>query len=266
MKRLALDENKSLVVGDGERASFSLDLRGSSPLPAGGRSNMEWRLGRGAEVYLIQVLRNEASAELWVNHRFFLKEGSKLSVVTISLGGGVTHSHFWVEFEEAHAEASIQALSVLGGQSQIFHRVVMNHAKPFCTSRQVFKNILLGRSRSEFDSLVHVLPEAQKSDTRQLNKNLLLSDDALAFSRPQLQIDADDVSCTHGATVGRLEKDELFYLRSRGLSEGEARFVLIDGFAQEIIQEIREPALRSELESLMGRELRRMTGEQGEKC
>lgn len=242
MKRLAINENKTIIIRDGQSAA------------------KEWRIAPGVEVSLMQVLRNDTPAELCVDQRFILGERSRLSVVTVSLGSGVTRSRQWVEFEEAHAEASLKALSVLGGDSQIFHQVVMNHAKPFCTSRQIFKSILLGRSRSEFDSLVHVLPDAQKSDSRQLNKNLLLSDNALAFSRPQLRIDADDVSCTHGATVGQLEEDELFYLRSRGLSQDEARYALIHGFAEEILQEIRDASLRNELEEWVQAELRQNAG------
>ncbi len=125
----------------------------------------------------------------------------------------------------------------------------MHHRVPHCISRQYYKNILADESRSEFVSLVHVAEGASKSDSQQLNRNLLLSDSAEAYSRPQLRIDTDDVIATHGSASGQLEDQELFYLQSRGLSKESAKLVLIDGFAAEMTSEILEKNLKSYLEN-----------------
>jgi Fe-S cluster assembly protein SufD len=125
----------------------------------------------------------------------------------------------------------------------------------------VFKNVLADKSLAEFSSLVHMWKGAFGSDSDQLDKNLLLSDDAIAYSRPQLKIDADDVKATHGAATGEVAGDELFYLKSRGLDDNTARSVLTFGFAEEIIQEIPFPAVREKLGAWVHAELEKMLGE-----
>ena len=127
-------------------------------------------------------------------------------------------------------------------------------------SRQRFKDILAGSARSEYSGLVHVTRGAVRSDSRQICRNLLLSEGARALSRPQLKIDTDDVKCSHGSATGKLSETELFYLRSRGLSPETARAMLIEGFAEEIVLELPEgdEALRAEAHQLVRRELERV--------
>jgi Fe-S cluster assembly protein SufD len=110
----------------------------------------------------------------------------------------------------------------------------VDHATPHTTSREIYKGILGEQSRGVFRGLVHVRPDAQKIDSQQSNMNLLLSDQARIDTRPQLEIHADDVKCSHGSTIGKLDNEALFYLRSRGLSENDARALLTRGFAAEI--------------------------------
>ncbi len=132
---------------------------------------------------------------------------------------------------------------------------MLDHAKPHCDSRELYKGILGGKSRTVFNGRIIVRPAAQRTDAKQSNPNLLLSPDALAQTRPQLEIYADDVKCTHGATVGRLDEDALFYLRSRAIGAQQARNLLIEAFAGEVLEQISIEPLSEELGSLIDERL-----------
>lgn len=131
------------------------------------------------------------------------------------------------------------------------HHLVVEHIKPYCASHEYFNGILSDRARGVFNGRIYVHPNAIKTDAKQTNKNLLLSEDAVVNSKPQLEIYADDVKCTHGATVGRLNQDAIFYLRSRGINSHKARQMLICAFASEILEHIKDEASRLELEKIV---------------
>jgi Fe-S cluster assembly protein SufD len=156
-----------------------------------------------------------------------------------------------VKFLEPHGFASVRGLSLLGETSDVTHRVTADHSVGHCASRQFYKSIVAENARTSFESLVRVAQGADKSDSRQLNKNLLLSRGAVALSRPELEIHADDVSCAHGSATGELRKDELFYLRSRGIEEKAARLVMTESFAGEALEDIPEIPLKEELGELV---------------
>jgi Fe-S cluster assembly protein SufD len=246
-----------ILVVLGDRAKARVVVTAISETPGGYFSNAvsEVCLGEGASLDYSAIERGGQNGFRFSSNRFYLKKESVLELFTFSQGGAWTRPETQVEFGGDHASATIRALSVLGGVSQAFHHVEVNHRAGLCKSRQFYKNILSGQSKSEFNSLVRVYRDAKGSDTNQLNRNLLLSDTAQCFSKPRLQIDADDVSCTHGATVGQIEKDELFYLKARGLSEKEARFLLTYGFAEELIETVKPAGLRAALEALVREEI-----------
>ncbi|HEY8022252.1 MAG TPA: SufD family Fe-S cluster assembly protein, partial [Thermoanaerobaculia bacterium] len=127
----------------------------------------------------------------------------------------------------------------------------VEHAKPHCTSHELYKGVLDGKARAVFNGLIHVRHGAQKTDAKQSNRNLLLSPDAVANSNPQLEIFADDVRCTHGSTVGQLDDDAIFYLRSRGIGEDAARSLLTYAFASDIAERVKVPAVRRDLEEYL---------------
>jgi Fe-S cluster assembly protein SufD len=129
--------------------------------------------------------------------------------------------------------------------------MVVEHAAPRCASHEYFNGILEDRSKGVFHGRILVRPAAQKTDAKQTNKNLLLSEEATVDTKPQLEIYADDVKCTHGATVGQLNEESIFYLRSRGLSAETARRMLIHAFAGEILERIRHKPAREELDRLI---------------
>jgi Fe-S cluster assembly protein SufD len=125
---------------------------------------------------------------------------------------------------------------------------VIDHAKPHCTSRELYKGILDDKSSAVFNGSIVVRKDAQKTDARQSNKNLVLSEEATINSKPQLEINADDVKCAHGTTIGHLDEDSIYYLRSRGIGVEEARSVLTYGFANDVLNRMKIDAVRVRLE------------------
>ncbi|OIO38402.1 MAG: Fe-S cluster assembly protein SufD [Candidatus Omnitrophica bacterium CG1_02_46_14] len=240
-----------IILGKRAKASIVLNMRGDARSRYFNNAHAQVHLGEGSNLDYVYVQRESKKASSFLTNRTLLKKESMLNVLSFATDGTLIRNENHVVFTEPHGFSSHKGLSVLSGGSQFFHQAVMDHEASGCTSRQFYKNILSDRSKSEFNSLVHVRRDAQKSDSNQLNKNLLLSDLAQAYSRPKLKIDADDVACSHGATVGQLEKEELFYLRSRGFSEKAARFMLTYGFAEEIMEEFKPESLKKELELLV---------------
>jgi Fe-S cluster assembly protein SufD len=136
----------------------------------------------------------------------------------------------------------------------------MHHIHPNCPSHELFKGILTGNGRAVFNGKVYVNPEAQKTDSKQTNRNLLLSDTAIVDTKPELEIFADDVKCTHGAAVGGLNSAQTFYLKSRGITEESTKTILTVGFAAEATEKIRHLALRRHVDSLVVESLKSKLG------
>ncbi|HTL69983.1 MAG TPA: Fe-S cluster assembly protein SufD [Candidatus Eisenbacteria bacterium] len=187
---------------------------------------------------------------------------SRVEHTEIMTGGGAVRNDMRVRLAGPDALVYLNGLSVLSDAAQMHNHTVVVHEAPRTLSRQLFKDILAGTARSEYSGLVHVKREAVKSDSNQLCRNLLLSETARANSRPQLRIDTDDVKCSHGSATGQLPGNELFYLRSRGLSLEEARAMLIEGFAEEVVLALPEEdeALRRDAHRRVHGELERVAG------
>jgi len=145
----------------------------------------------------------------------------------------------------------LNGLYLAEGRQVVDNHMRVEHAKPHCSSHELYKGILDGKARSVFNGLIHVHPGAQKTDAKQSNRNLLLSADAIANSNPRLEIFADDVKCTHGSTVGQLDDDAVFYLRSRGIGLDAARSLLTYAFASDILARIKVEPVRHDLEELL---------------
>jgi Fe-S cluster assembly protein SufD len=147
-------------------------------------------------------------------------------------------------------EVTLNGLYMADGTQHVDHQTRIEHIAPNCTSHEVYKGVLDDAAHGVFNGKVYVHAEAQKTDGKQTNNNLLLSPDAHIDTKPQLEIFADDVKCTHGATVGQLDEIALFYLRSRGLAADDAKTLLTYAFAADVVQRIEEPAVRDALETL----------------
>jgi len=168
---------------------------------------------------------------------------SNVTVHSFALGAKLSRNNIRVKLAGEGLECILNGLYLTREEQLADHHMIVEHAQPHCASHEYFNGILDDKSRGVFHGRIYVHPEAQKTDAKQTNKNLLLSDDASANTKPQLEIYADDVKCTHGATVGQLNAESIFYLRTRGMDEETARRMLIHAFAGEIIERIRcEPA------------------------
>jgi Fe-S cluster assembly protein SufD len=169
----------------------------------------------------------------------------------ISLGGALVRTDITAVLDGPGIESTLNGLYVVGGQQHVDTHTAIDHAQPHCNSHELYKGILDGRATAVFNGKIFVRQDAQKTDAKQTNQNLLLSRDAVIDTKPQLEIFADDVRCTHGATVGQLDADALFYLRSRGIDAAEARALLTYAFASDILGRIKVAPLRTALEELL---------------
>lgn len=181
--------------------------------------------------------------------------GSRLISHNVSIGAGLSRVDLVSVLAGSGAECEMNGLYLVDGDRHADSHTVIDHSAARASSRETYKGILGGRSRAVFNGRIVVRPGAQQTDARQSNRNLLLSEEALVFARPQLEIRADDVKCTHGATVGQLDADALFYLRSRGLGSDGARRVLIRAFANEMFGRMSLAAVRERLETELDRRI-----------
>ncbi len=177
-----------------------------------------------------------------------LGRDARLHALALSFGAALTRLETEVKLLGAGSQADLDGLFVLDGARRADLVTRVEHLVPHATSRQLVKGVLDGESRGAFTGRVRVAPGALKTNAQQNNHNLLLSARAQVETRPQLEIDADDVKCSHGATIGRLDEQALFYLKSRGIGADNARSLLTYAFAAEVLETIEVDALRLELE------------------
>ncbi len=177
---------------------------------------------------------------------------SRVATHTLSLGSLLTRNDVEVVLKGEGCDAVLDGLYAVGGRQHVDNRTSIDHAQPHCTSHQLYKGVLDGHSTGVFNGMIIVRPDAQKTDAIQSNKNLLLSEDANINTKPQLQIDANDVRCTHGATVGQIDDEAIFYLRSRGIGLSQARSLLTYAFAADVLERVNITPIRERFEgSLM---------------
>ena len=167
---------------------------------------------------------------------------------SFTLGGKIVRNDVVSILDGEGAECTLNGLYLADGERLVDNHTTIDHAKPHCPSHEVYKGILGGRARAVFNGKIIVRPDAQKTDAKQTNRALLLSDSASINTKPQLEIFADDVKCTHGAAIGQIDEDAIFYLQARGLTFSEARDMLIHAFAGEILDRVRVDGLKRALE------------------
>jgi Fe-S cluster assembly protein SufD len=192
------------------------------------------------------------------DHRFHVsalavrqERASRVATHTLALGGALVRNDAEVVLAGEGAECELRGLYVGGGRQLVDNHTTVDHAVPRCASRELYKGVLGGAARGVFRGRVIVRPDAQKTDASQQNRNLLIGRGAEADSKPQLEIYADDVKCSHGSSIGQLDADALFYLRSRGLDESRARDLLTRAFAAEVLAALPVPALGDALDDLL---------------
>ena len=211
----------------------------------------ESRIGDGADIEHIKFQDQSNKAFHLASLHSELGRDAQYAFHSIALGARLSRNNLRMRLAQPGIDCVLNGLYMLRGQQLADHHMIVEHAAPHCDSHEYFNGILDDQSRGVFHGRILVQPGAQKTDAKQTNKNLLLSDDATANTKPQLEIYADDVKCTHGATIGAMDDDAIFYLRTRGLDTPTARRMLLHGFAGEIIERIRHDDAREELDALV---------------
>ena len=199
--------------------------------------------GPGAVVDHYKVQRESVEAFHIATMQANLGRSANFSSHSISLGGALVRNDVNAVLAEG-TEAVLNGLYLANGSQHVDNHTEIDHAKPHGTSHELYKGILDGKATAVFNGRIIVRKDAQKTDSKQTNKNLVLSDSAVIDTKPELQIFADDVRCTHGATIGQLDAESMFYLRSRGIGKNEARSLLTYAFAQDILDRVKVQPLK----------------------
>ena len=231
------------------RGGALIEAEASLCLPA-----TELVVGEGARLELVRV-QAEAESAFHVGLTNLVQgQGSEVRMLSIDIGAALTRNAVSAVIAGSDARCHLSGVTVAGSDQLIDADTVLEHAAPRSRSRQLFKRVLVDRARAVFAGRIVVRQAAQQTDAFQLNNNLLLGSGS-AVSKPQLEIAADDVRCSHGATVGQLDDDQLFYLRSRGIPEGTATVMLAHGFCTEPLGEVIDPELRASVGALVAEAL-----------
>ena len=197
-------------------------------------------------------LVREASAAYHIGHMHLrLNRNANFSSHAITLGGNIVRNDIVAVLDGEGVNCTLNGLYIAKGQRLVDNHTTIHHAKPHCESHELYKGILDDQAHAVFNGKIVVEIDAQKTDAKQTNKALLLSEDAQINTKPELEIFADDVKCTHGATVGQLDADAMFYLRARGLGLDQARRVLIHAFASDLLSRIGIQSIRTDLDELL---------------
>jgi len=251
-QRAALIPVRNLIVAEeGSRLEVIETYSGPDGAEYLSSSVTEVFVGPRANVDHTKVQREGDAAHHFGSLAVEQGDASRFASHAFSFGGKLVRNEIAPILNGEQIESFLNGLTVIGDAQHVDNTTVIDHAKPNCFSRELYKGIYADQSSGVFSGTIIVREDAQKTNAIQSNKTLLLSPDATIDTRPQLKIYADDVKCTHGATVGQLDDDALFYLRSRGISRNDARNMLIHAFAGDIIQYVPSDAVRTLLEAAL---------------
>ncbi len=204
--------------------------------------------GEGAVIEHIKLQGESESAFHIASIGVRQSRDSQYTSHSLSLGAALARNDLGTVLDAEGAGATLNGLYMVSGSQHVDNHTNIDHAKPHCTSAELYKGILDGKSQGVFNGRILVRPDAQKTSSQQSNKNLILSDDALINTKPLLEIYANDVKCNHGATIGRLDANQVFYLRSRGIDAALARSILTYAFASDVVAMMRQEPLRERLQ------------------
>jgi Fe-S cluster assembly protein SufD len=252
-RKLAIHPRTLLVVGKNSQATCVeryFAVEGDS-VPYFTNAVTEIALGPGAIVDHYKVQKEGLSAYHVANTQAVLAQAANFTTHYVALGGGLVRNEVRVRFDGEAGEATVNGLYLGAGKQHLDNYTVIDHAQPRCASHELYKGVLADQAHGVFNGKIFVRKDAQKTDAKQTNKVLLLSDGATINTKPQLEIFADDVKCTHGATVGQLNADQLFYLQSRGIPAEQARRLLTFAFANDIVNRIKIESIRDQLERIV---------------
>jgi Fe-S cluster assembly protein SufD len=245
----ALVNTRALIVaGDSSQARIVENYVGPSGAVYFTNGVTEVVAGENAVLDHYKVQHESEAAYHVASMHVHASRNATFSSHSFSLGGRLVRNDAVALLDGQGAECTLNGLYLADGERLVDNHTTIDHAKPHCPSHEIYKGILGGKARAVFNGKIIVRPDAQKTDAKQTNRALLLSDDASINTKPQLEIFADDVKCTHGAAIGQLDEDALFYLRARGLTYFEARDLLIHAFAGDILDRVKIDSLKAALE------------------
>jgi len=202
-----------------------------------------------------KIQNDEQTANLIDNTYISQKQESRVAVHTFSFGGNITRNNLNFYHFGERIDSTLKGITIIGDKQHVDHYTLVNHATPNCESHQNYKTILGGSSTGVFNGKIFVEKEAQKTDAFQQNNNILLSDKATINAKPQLEIFADDVKCSHGCTIGQLDETAMFYMQQRGIPKKEAKALLMYAFSNEVIESIKIPELKQRITKIIATKL-----------
>ena len=244
-----------IVAGENSQVRLVESYGGGGESPYLTNAVTEVVAGPGAVVDHYKLVRESLAGYHIAAMHVRLARAANFSSHAVTLGGAIVRNDVQATLDGEGVECTLNGLYVANGRRLIDNHTTIRHAKPHCSSHELYKGILADQARAVFNGKIIVAIDAQKTDAKQTNKALLLSEDAQINTKPELEIFADDVKCTHGATVGQLDDDALFYLRTRGLGLEQARSVLIHAFASDLLNRIAVEPIRAQLDALLLRQL-----------
>ncbi|XLS29379.1 Fe-S cluster assembly protein SufD [Flavobacteriaceae bacterium M23B6Z8] len=212
-------------------------------------------VGKSGLVDYYKIQNDLVSASLIDNTYISQDQKSNASVHTFSFGGSITRNNLNFYHKGEHIESTLKGITIIGGKQHVDHHTLVHHSQPNCESHQDYKGIYGERSTGVFNGKVFVDKIAQKTNAFQQNNNILLDDKATINTKPQLEIFADDVKCSHGCTIGQLDDDAMFYMRSRGIPEKEAKALLMYAFANNVLESVKIPQVKSRINKLIANKL-----------
>jgi Fe-S cluster assembly protein SufD len=245
-----------IILEDNSRGEIIICDHTLSPFRFLTNSVTEIYAGENAHFYFSRVQNEHLNSNLITNLFINQEANSHVTAINISLHGGFTRNNIHVTLNGEGCENNTYGLFFADREQHVDNYISIDHAKPNCFSRQLFKGILDNKATGAFNGRILVRKDAQKTNAFQTNNNILLSDEARMNSKPQLEIYADDVKCSHGATTGQLDENALFYLRSRGIPRSEARLLLLTAFVYEVIDKINILPLKERISELVEKRLR----------
>jgi len=252
---LMVQPRNLIIVGENAHVQIIERHQSLNSNPVLTNSVIEIFAQKRAIVDYYKIQNDEQTANLIDNTYISQKQESRVAVHTFSFGGNITRNNLNFYHFGERIDSTLKGITIIGDKQHVDHYTLVNHATPNCESHQNYKTILGGSSTGVFNGKIFVEKEAQKTDAFQQNNNILLSDKATINAKPQLEIFADDVKCSHGCTIGQLDESAMFYMQQRGIPKKEAKALLLYAFSNEVIESIKIPELKQRITKIIAMKL-----------
>ena len=252
---LMLQPRNLIVIEENSEIEIVESHRSLTSNPIFTNSLTEIFADRNANIDYYKIQNDNSNSSLIDSTFISQKRNSDVKVHTFSFGGKLTRNNLSFVQENESINSTMKGLTIIDYQQHVDHHTLVHHANPNCESHQDYKGIFSGKSTGVFNGKIIVDKIAQKTNAFQQNNNILLEDNATVNSKPQLEIFADDVKCSHGCTIGQLDTDALFYLRARGIPKKEAKALLTYAFANNILESVKIPELKSKIKNIIAKKL-----------